>query len=91
MKRYLIALISTVCLGLTASAQTPFVFSLEECGADEVVVNYWNNATAPHSNGITESESVSEGEKRELFNTSQTDFYVFKADPKIATGQGVAI
>ena len=91
MRQILAIIVAALIFGFTASAQTPFVFSLEECGADEVVVNYWNNATAPHSNGITEPESVSEGFKRELFNTSQTDFYVFKADPKIATGQGVVL
>ncbi|MBQ5635496.1 MAG: alpha/beta hydrolase [Alistipes sp.] len=91
MKQILAIIVAALIFCFTASAQTPFVFSLEECGADEVVVNYWNNATAPHSNGITEPESVSEGFKRELFNTSQTDFYVFKADPKIATGQGVVL
>lgn len=72
-----------------AVAQKPVVLSLSESGADEIVENIWNNSTAPHSNGITEDESINE--KCELFYTTQTDLYIYKADPAVATGQGVVV
>ncbi|MEE0916146.1 MAG: alpha/beta hydrolase, partial [Alistipes sp.] len=72
-----------------AVAQKPVVLSLSESGADEIVENLWNNTTAPHSNGITADESINE--KCELFNTTQTDLYIYKADPAVATGQAVVV
>ena len=88
MKRTLIILIAAVVTSV-ATAQKAIVLSLEQSGADEIIENLWNNATAPHSNGITADESINE--KCELENTTQTDLYIYKADPAIATGQAVVV
>ena len=88
MKKYLVILFAAVVTSV-ATAQKPIVLSLEQSGADEIVENLWNNTTAPHSNGITADESINE--KCELFNTTQTDLYIYKADPAVATGQAVVI
>ena len=88
MRRALIVLVAAVVTSL-ATAQKAIVLSLEQSGADEIVENLWNNTTAPHSNGITADESLNE--KCELENTTQTDLYIYKADPAIATGQAVVV
>lgn len=88
MKKYLVILFAAVVTSV-ATAQKPVVLSLSESGADEIVENIWNNSTAPHSNGITEDESINE--KCELFYTTQTDLYIYKADPAVATGQAVVV
>lgn len=88
MKKYLVILFAAVVTSV-ATAQKPIVLSLEQSGADEIVENLWNNTTAPHSNGITADESINE--KCELFNTTQTDLYIYKADPAVATGQAVVV
>ncbi|MBQ9138713.1 MAG: alpha/beta hydrolase [Alistipes sp.] len=88
MRRLLTILIATVTLA-TASAQKRVVLSLEQSGADQIVENFWDNTTAPHSNGITADETINH--KCELFNTVQTDFYLYKADPAVATGQAVLV
>ena len=88
MKRFLVILFAAVVTSV-ATAQKPIVLSLEQSGADEIVENLWNNTTAPHSNGITADESINE--KCELFNTTQTDLYIYKADPAVATGQAVVV
>lgn len=88
MKRLLTIIVALVWT-FGASAQTTVTLSKEESGADEIVANLWNNSTAPHSNGITADETINE--KWELFNTSQTDLYIYKADPAKATGQAVVV
>lgn len=88
MKKTLVILFAAVVTSV-ATAQKPIVLSLEQSGADEIVENLWNNTTAPHSNGITADESINE--KCELFNTTQTDLYIYKADPAVATGQAVVV
>lgn len=88
MKKYLVILFAAAVTSV-ATAQKPIVLSLEQSGADEIVENLWNNTTAPHSNGITADESINE--KCELFNTTQTDLYIYKADPAVATGQAVVV
>lgn len=88
MKRALVTIIASAVI-MAASAQKTVVLSLEQSGADQIIENFWNNTTAPHSNGITADESINH--KMELFNTSQTDFYLYKADPAIATGQAVLV
>ncbi len=90
MKR-LLALVLALAFVATASAQKTVSVSPEESGADEVVM-LWNNATAPHSNGITEDEEIKRiDNKIDMYKTSQTDLYIYKADPAKATGQGVLI
>ena len=74
---------------LTASAQKRVVVSLEDSGADEIV-HYWDNSTAPHSNELTVDEQILNS-KFDMALTSSTDFYIYRADPAKATGQGVVI
>jgi acetyl esterase/lipase len=88
MKRFSL-LILLASISLAASAQKRVEVSLKDSGADELV-HYWDNSTAPHSNGITEDEQILNS-KFDMAQTSSTDFYIYKADPKIATGQGVVI
>ena len=88
MKKTLAILFAAVVTSV-ATAQKPIVISTDHSGADEIVENLWNNSTAPHSNGITADESINE--KFELMDTTQTDLYIYKADPAIATGQGVVV
>ena len=73
----------------TASAQKRVVVSLEDSGADEIV-HYWDNSTAPHSNYLTVDEQILNS-KFDMALTSSTDFYIYKADPAKATGQGIVI
>lgn len=52
-------------------------------------VKIWDNATAPHSNGITTPEQ--EPEPNRLANTSEAVLYLFPADRARATGQAMVI
>lgn len=91
MIRQLLIGFAVLCATSIASAQKSVGVSPEESGADEVVM-LWNNATAPHSNGITEDEEIKRiNNKIDMYKTSQTDLYIYKADPAKATGQGVLI
>ena len=56
--------------------------------ADETVV-LWNNKTAPHSNEETKDEVYNNS--KQFFNTSETNLYVYKADPQKATGQAIVM
>ena len=88
MKRFLtLALMAGVIFA--ASAQKRVVVSLEDSGADEIV-HYWDNSTAPHSNYLTVDEQIINS-KFDMALTSSTDFYIYKADPAKATGQGIVI
>ena len=87
MKR-LLTLILSLAVALTATAQRRVVATAEQSGADEVV-QYWSNSTAPHSNGITDDETIDD--KLNMSQTTYTDLYIYKADPAKATGQGVVV
>ena len=87
MKRALIILLACA-VTLTVTAQKRVVVTPEQSGADEIV-HYWDNSTAPHSNGITDDETIDS--KLNMSQTTSTDFYLYKADPAKATGQGVVI
>ncbi len=87
MKR-LLTLILSLAVALTATAQRRVVATAEQSGADEVV-QYWNNSTAPHSNGITDDETIDD--KLNMSQTTYTDLYIYIADPAKATGQGVVV
>ena len=78
MKKVLAILFAAVVTSV-ATAQKPIIISADHSGADEIIENLWNNSTAPHSNGVTADESINE--KYELMDTSQTDLYIYKADP----------
>ena len=58
------------------------------CRADEKI-RVWDNSTAPHSNEQTEKEYIDE--KNVYRKTSDTEFFVYKADPAKATGQAVVV
>ena len=73
MKR-LLTLVA-LAAALTASAQVK-------------VVKLWDNASAPHSNGITAPETEKEGR---LYNIAETELYIYPADAAKATGQAVVV
>ncbi|MBQ2418251.1 MAG: alpha/beta hydrolase, partial [Alistipes sp.] len=87
MKQILTTLLS-LAVTLTVTAQKRVVVTPEQSGADEIV-HYWDNSTAPHSNGITDDETIDS--KLNMSQTTSTDFYLYKADPAKATGQGVVV
>lgn len=84
MKRILLTLLLAAAT-LAASAQKTVEV---ESTADEVV-KWWNNATAPHTNGETRDERFDASNHLEC--TSETAFFIYKANPAKATGQGVVI
>ena len=55
----------------------------------DATIRIWDNATAPHSNGITTPEV--EKERNRPGNTSEAVLYIFKADEAAATGLAVVI
>lgn len=87
MKRF-VTLTLLAGIIFSATAQKRVVVSLEDSGADEII-HYWDNSTAPHSNELTVDEQMNK--KFDMTLTSSTDFYIYKADPAKATGQGVVI
>lgn len=66
-----------------ATAQTPPDYG------QAATLKIWDNASAPHSNGITTPET--ETEKNRIGNTSEAALYLFPADSLRATGQAVVI
>lgn len=88
MKKFLTLTLLAI-VALAASAQKRVEVSLKDSGADEIV-HYWDNSTAPHSNGLTVDEQILNS-KFDMALTSSTDFYIYKADPAKATGQGIVI
>ena len=88
MRRYAITLPLVLAMLLWALPATAQKTVSVPNSADEVVV-WWDNSTAPHSNFETEDERINE--RRHVSHTSQTVFYLFKADPAKATGQAVVV
>lgn len=86
MKQFIVSFIFAVGLILSASAQKTIV--KVPCNANKTI-KVWNNKKAPHSNEETKDESRSKSGT--FSNISQTVFYLYKADKKKATGQGVVI
>ena len=86
MKKIIISLGLIVGLAISASAQKAIVKI--PCNADKTI-KVWNNKKAPHSNEETKDESRNKAGN--FLHTSQTVLYLFKADKKKATGQGVVI
>lgn len=70
----------------TASAQKSIVDV--PCGADQTI-RVWNNDKAPHSNHETKDEW--RDKSGNFKNTSETVFYLYKADKESATGQAVVV
>ncbi len=73
MKRILL-LIAAVALGANVFAQK----TAEIPNSADLVVKLWDNKTAPHSNEESKDEYVNE--KGYFYNTSETVFYIYKAD-----------
>ncbi len=87
--RKLFITIAAAAVAISASAQKTITLSKEVSGADEIITNFWNNSSAPHSNYETRDEKINE--RMHFSQTSQTDFYIYKADPAKATGQGIVV
>ena len=86
MRKIIIALALISGALLSTSAQEVIV--KVPCNANRTI-KWWNNEKAPHSNEETKNENRNEAGN--FYNTSQTVFYLYKADRKKATGQGVVI
>ena len=57
--------------------------------AQDLTIKLWDNATAPHSNGLSGADK-DEGEER-VSNTNVAELFIYEADPAKATGQAVVI
>ena len=86
MKKIIVSLVLMAGLTLSTSAQK--TITKVPCNANRTI-KCWNNKRAPHSNEELKDES--RNEKGNFHHTSRTVFYLFKADKKKATGQGVVI
>ena len=78
MKKILIAILALAAMPLAA----------QEYGQNRTV-KIWDNASAPHSNGITTAEV--EQSPMIIGGTSEAVLYIFEADPAVATGQAMVI
>lgn len=54
----------------------------------DMTIKIWDNTTAPHSNEITAAET---SKNNVIVNTTETVLYIFKADPKKATGHAMLV
>ncbi len=84
MKR-IFTLFALAAMTLSASAQKTIDI---DNNADEVI-RYWNNRTAPHSNEESKDEALNQS--GHFTHTSETVFYLFKADKAKATGRAVVV
>lgn len=85
MKRTCTLLAALSFTTLTAEAQNP---PAPDYG-QTATLRIWDNATAPHTNGITAPQS--EPEVNRIADTSDAELYIFPADPARATGEAVVI
>ena len=76
MKRIILLTFATILAMATTSAKDY---------GQAATIKIWDNATAPHSNGITTPET--ETEPNRLRNTSEAVLYIFPADAAKATGR----
>ena len=86
MRRLFIALTFIAASAMSVSAQKTYVEL--PCNADKTI-KYWDNSKAPHSNEETRDEL--RDKNGYLRQTSQTVFYLYKAEADKATGQSVVI
>lgn len=86
MKRFVTTMVLLAATILSVSAQK--TITRIPCNADRII-KWWNNEKAPHSNEETKDENRNEAGN--FYNTSETVFYLYKADRKKATGQAVVI
>lgn len=75
LNKLILAAIASLCI-MTAQAQ-------------DLTIKLWDNATAPHSNGLS-GEDKDEGQER-ISNTNVAELFIYEADPAKATGQAVVI
>ena len=75
LNKLILAAIASLCV-MTAQAQ-------------DLTIKLWDNATAPHSNGLS-GEDKDEGQER-ISNTNVAELFIYEADPAKATGQAVVI
>lgn len=73
---------------LLCTAMSPLAAQQPDYG-QAATIKLWDNATAPHSNGITTPQT--EKERDFIGNTSEAVLYIFPADKAKATGQAVVI
>ena len=73
--KLILAAIASLCI-MTAQAQ-------------DLTIKLWDNATAPHSNGLS-GEDKDEGQER-ISNTNIAELFIYEANPAKATGQAVVI
>ena len=84
MKRILLS-----ALLLAAAVFTNVAMAQKHDFGQDRVIPVWDNATAPHSNGLTGEEFFDDPYR--LTNTVDAELYVFDADPEKSTGQAVVI
>lgn len=70
---------------LLALAALPLM--AQDYGQDRTI-KIWDNATAPHSNGITAPEAI---KNDIIINTTETVLYIFEADKAKATGEAILV
>ena len=75
LNKLILAAIASLCV-MTAQAQ-------------DLTIKLWDNATAPHSNGLS-GEDKDEGQER-ISNTNIAELLIYEANPAKATGQAVVI
>ena len=75
LNKLILAAIASLCV-MTAQAQ-------------DLTIKLWDNATAPHSNGLS-GEVKDEGQER-ISNTNVAELFIYEANPAKATGQAVVI
>ena len=75
LNKLILAAIASLCI-MTAQAQ-------------DLTIKLWDNATAPHSNGLS-GEDKDEGQER-ISNTNIAELLIYEANPAKATGQAVVI
>ena len=75
LNKLILAAIASLCV-MTAQAQ-------------DLTIKLWDNATAPHSNGLS-GEDKDEGQER-ISNTNVAELFIYEANPAKATGQAVVI
>ena len=75
LNKLILAAIASLCV-MTAQAQ-------------DLTIKLWDNATAPHSNGLS-GEDKDEGQER-ISNTNIAELFIYEANPAKATGQAVVI
>lgn len=82
MKKICLFLTALLAAGIATAQQAPDY-------GQAATLKIWDNASAPHSNGICTPET--ETEKNRIGNTSEAVLYLYPGDSLHATGQAVVI